>query len=188
MRRKFYLIIFVIVILLLPNTSSAAIIGNLENLSNVAYRLGQEIYLKNNNLNAEQAYSSCKTLTKVYDTKLAGSNANEEQFLYYMSPAQVTYCWSGYLNNINSFSKVTSKSSIDALNQGAYMLGRTLYKNDGDLSARRSFLKCKARVKVYNENISESNGNELSFLRLMSPGELSYCWAGYLDAAGAGNK
>ena len=41
MRRKFYLIIFAIIILFLPNTSSAAIIGNLENLSNVAYRLGQ---------------------------------------------------------------------------------------------------------------------------------------------------
>ena len=183
---KFYLIISVFLILFMPVVVNAAIIGNLQNLSNVAYRLGQEIYQKKNNLNAEQAYSSCKTLTKVYDTKLAGSNANEEQFLYYMSPAQVTYCWSGYLNNISSFSKITSKNSIDVLNQGAYMLGRTLYKNDGNLSARRSFLECKSRVKVYNEHIAESNGNELGFLRLMSPGELSYCWSGYLDAAGQG--
>jgi hypothetical protein len=184
MGKKFYSIILIFTILFLPGISNAAIIGNLENLSNVAYRLGQEIYLKKKDLNAEQAYSSCKTLTKVYDTKLAGSNANEEQFLYYMSPAQVTYCWSGYLNNIASFSKVTSKNSIDALNQGAYILGRTLYKNDSGLSARQSFLKCKSKVEVYNENIAESNGNELGFLRLMSPGELSYCWVGYLDAAG----
>ena len=77
-----------------------------------------------------------------------------------------------------------SPQATYALNQGAYMLGRTLYKNDGDLSARQSFLECKSRVKVYNKNIAESNGNELGFLRLMSPGELSYCWSGYLDAAG----
>ncbi|MCL4427475.1 MAG: hypothetical protein M1276_00560 [Deltaproteobacteria bacterium] len=170
-------------IALLPIASYAAIIGNLVNLSSASYEMGQKIYVQKKTLDPTQAYSACKTLVKIYDTKLSGSNANEEQFLYYMSPAQVTYCWAGYLNNIKPFSKITASGSISALMRGAYMLGGTLEKNNPDLSARGSFLTCKSSLKSYNDNVAGSNSKELEFLRLLSPGELSYCWSGYLDAS-----
>ena len=94
----FSLLLFV---LAFPAAAHANIYSKLNKLSNVAYLAGKSIYAKKSDLSEGQAYETCRYFMLAYNKKLVadnGGNKNYKQFLYYMSPAEITYCWVGYLD------------------------------------------------------------------------------------------
>ncbi len=88
--------------LVFPTAAHAGTVySKLNKLSNIAYLAGKSIYAKKSDLSAGQAYETCKYFMLAYNKKLVADNngnPNYKQFLYYMSPAEITYCFVGYLD------------------------------------------------------------------------------------------
>ena len=158
----------------------ADVYSNLQKLDGAAYTAGQSIYKKKSDLTTTQSYQVCKIFMLKYNKKLAEGNGNPnyKQFLHYMSPAEVTYCWAGYI-------KTKSLFKIDEI---AYLIGKRLYNQNPDLSTRQSYIGCENDSVAYNKSLEAKVGNPnyKVFLDFITPAEYTYCWVGYLDAAGAG--
>ncbi len=187
-------ILFILGILFLfTSNANATIINNLRNLSSASYALGSGMLRKKQGLAPDQAYTACKFAIKGFNTRINQSgNKMESEMLYYMSPAEVTYCWVGYINDGGSYGKLSSEKSVNNINGGAYIMGESLYNKNPGLSTKSSYLKCKSRINRYNSNLAikyKTNAqNVYNFLYMLGPSELTYCWVGYLDAAGAASS
>lgn len=97
---KKIILVLILFSILSPAVVQADVYNNLQKLSNISYIAGKELYAKNKTLTAKQSYIACERFMKSYNKALAKqqNNPNYTQFLYYMSPAEVTYCWAGYLD------------------------------------------------------------------------------------------
>ena len=157
----------------------ADVYSNLQKLDEAAYIAGQSIYKKKSDLTTTQSYQVCKIFMLKYNKKLAEKNGNPnfKLFLHYMSPAEVTYCWSGYI-------KTKSLFKIDEV---MYLTGKAFYGKSPDLSTKQSYIGCENAAVRYNKTLEAKSGNPnlKMFLDFITPAEYTYCWVGYLDAAGA---
>ena len=176
---KISIITFVFSFILLVSFAHADVYSNLQKLDGVAYIAGKSIYKKKSDLTTTQSYEICKIFMLKYNKKLAKEegNPNYKLFLHYMSPAEVTYCWAGYI-------KTKSLFKIDEI---AYLLGKRLYSKNYGLSTRQSYIDCENASVEYNKKleVKVGNPNYKMFLDFITPAEYTYCWVGYLDAAGA---
>lgn len=92
------IVLALIFVLTAPAVAHASVVANLQKVSGVSVSMGQGIYRQNPNLTAGNAYKACEKAVVSYNAALAGMTPHAKQFLYYMSPAEVTYCWAGYLD------------------------------------------------------------------------------------------
>lgn len=182
MKKIFFFTVLVLSFISMTSFAYADVYSNLQKLDEAAYIAGQSIYKKKTDLTTTQSYQVCKIFMLKYNKKLAEGNGNPNYklFLHYMSPAEVTYCWAGYI-------KTKSLFKIDEV---AYLIGKRLYNQNPDLSTRRSYIDCENDSVAYNKSLEAKVGNPnyKVFLDFITPAEYTYCWVGYLDAAGAGNK
>ena len=177
--KKIFFMALAIFFISMTSSAYADVYSNLQKLDGAAYAAGQSIYKKKSNLTTTQSYQVCKIFMLKYNKKLAEGNRNPnyKQFLHYMSPAEVTYCWAGYI-------KTKSLFKIDEI---AYLIGKRLYNQNPDLSTRQSYMGCENDSAAYNKSLEAKVGNPnyKVFLDFITPAEYTYCWVGYLDAAGA---
>jgi hypothetical protein len=175
--KKIIFFIFAL-LLLLPKLASADVYTNLQALDGAAFIAGRSMHKKKSTLTTVQSYEACKIFMLAYNKKLSEKNGNPnyKSFLHYMSPAEVTYCWTGYINTKGLF-------KLDEVN---YLLGKSLYSKIPHMSAKRSYIDCERDSFNYNKKLSAKNGNPnyKIFLMYALPAEYTYCWVGYLDAAG----
>lgn len=180
--KKIFFIISFLSFILLPSLAYADVYSNLQKLDGAAYIAGQSIYKKKSDLTTSQSYKVCKIFMLKYNQKLAETNRNPNYklFLHYMSPAEVTYCWAGYI-------KTKSLFKIDEV---AYLIGKKLYNQNSSLSTRQSYIGCENASVRYDKTLElkVGNPNYKVFLDYITPAEYTYCWVGYLDAAGAAAK
>ena len=165
-----------------PIMANATVYQNLQKLDKYAFIMGRQLHEKKTGLTVSQSYDVCKIVMLKYNQKLAGSGAKRgfKSFLHYMSPAEVTYCWAGYI-------KTKSLFKIDEV---AYLIGKKLYNQNSGLSTRQSYIGCENASARYDKTLElkVGNPNYKVFLDYITPAEYTYCWVGYLDAAGAAAK
>ena len=164
--------------MLLPTLASADVYANLQALDKTAYIAGASIYKKKSTLTSQQSYNVCKYFMLKYNDKLAKNNNRPyfKEFLHDMSPAEITYCWAGYIKT----------KSLFKINEVMYLMGKTFYSKNPDLSTKQSYIGCENASVRYNKALEKKSGNPniKMFLDYITPAEYTYCWVGYLDAAG----
>ncbi|MHB1755551.1 MAG: hypothetical protein ACYCT6_08935 [bacterium] len=177
MKKYFYSILF-LSLLFLPKFANADVYANLQALDRAAYIAGASIYEKKSTLTTKQSYAVCKIFMLKYNDKLAKGNRKPyfKDFLHDMSPAEITYCWAGYI-------KTKSPFKIDEV---MYLMGKSFFSHNPSLSTRQSYIGCENASVRYNKTLVKKSGNPnlKMFLDYITPAEYTYCWAGYLDAAG----
>ena len=176
--KNIFLISFLSVFLF-PIAASATVYQNLQKLDEYAFIMGGQIHGKRAGLTVSQSYETCKIVMLKYNQKLANGNAKHgfKSFLHYMSPAEVTYCWAGYVGT----------KSLSKLDEISYLMGKSLYGKNSGLSTRQSYVGCEKAALSYDKYLASKvdNRNYGYFLTYAWPAQYTYCWAGYLDAAGA---
>ena len=173
--------IFFLIVLLTPLSANAYLLNNLRDLSNVAYQAGTIMQSKNANLSINQSYEACKAIIVDKYNPAVSKNMNYEQkkLLNAFSPSEVTYCFMGYLR--------TKPSIINSVTNDAYLEGRALYKNNVNLNSSNSYIACQNGVVRLDDLLAERQNTTIykQFLYYAHPAQDTYCWVGYLDAAGA---
>ena len=162
-----------------PLIANATVYQNLQKLDKYSFVMGRQIHGKKTGLTVSQSYDVCKIVMLKYNQKLARGNAKRgfKSFLHYMSPAEVTYCWAGYVGT----------KSLSKLDEISYLMGKSLYGKNSGLSTAQSYVGCEKAALSYNKYLVSKvkNRNYGYFLTYAWPAEYTYCWVGYLDAAGA---
>jgi len=178
LKKNYFLFLF-LTLMLIPKLANADVYANLQALDRTAYIAGSSIYKKKSTLTTKQSYDVCKIFMLKYNEKLAKTNHSPyfKDFLHDMSPAEVTYCWAGYI-------KTKSLFKIDNL---MYEIGKRFYAGNPGLSTRQSYIGCENAAVRYNKTLVKKSGNSNlgMFLDFITPAEYTYCWSGYLDAAGS---
>ena len=161
-----------------PLTANATVYQNLQKLDKYSFVMGRQIHGKKPQLTVSQAYNVCKIVMVKYNEQLSKNVAKHgyKSFLHYMSPAEVTYCWAGYVNT----------KSLSKLDNVSYLMGKSLYAKNPGLSTGQSYVGCEKAALSYNKYLVSKvkNRNYGYFLTYAWPAEYTYCWVGYLDAAG----
>lgn len=173
-----------LIFLLYPQIASANVYTNLKNLSKASYASGVVLHKQKSGLFPSQSYATCKVfITKQYNPALVknNDNPNYKSFLHYMSPAEVTYCFMGYLH--------TKYSNLSSVTNDSYLAGKMLYHKKPLLSAKNSYIECEKSVYDLNKILTQNTSSIYKkFLYFMSPAEITYCWVGYLNASGQGKQ
>ena len=180
MKKIFFFTVLVLSFISMISLAHADVYSNLQKLDEAAYIAGKSIYKKKTDLTTTQSYQVCKIFMLKYNKKLAEGNGNPNYklFLHYMSPAEITYCWAGYVDT----------KSLSKLDNVSYLMGKSLYSKNSGLSTAQSYVDCEKAALSYNKYLVSkvNNRNYGYFLTYAWPAEYTYCWVGYLDAAGAG--
>ena len=176
------IILFALFLILSPSIANATVYANLQKLDKYAFIMGRQLHGKKSSLTVSQSYNVCKIVMLKYNEKLAKSRNNKgfKSFLHYMSPAEVTYCWAGYVGT----------KSLSKLDEVAYLMGKTMYSKNPDLSTASSYIGCEKASLAFDKNLEkkENNPDYGYFLTYAWPAQYTYCWVGYLDSAGAAAK
>ena len=161
-----------------PIMANATVYQNLQKLDKYAFIMGRQLHEKKTGLTVSQSYDVCKIVMLKYNQKLAGSGAKRgfKSFLHYMSPAEITYCWAGYVDT----------KSLSKLDNVSYIMGKSIYGKNSGLSTAQSYVDCEKAALSYNKYLvaKVKNRNYGYFLTYAWPAEYTYCWVGYLDASG----
>ncbi len=174
-------------ILFLPATANAYFLKDfLKSISNVSYQAGSIMKSKNANLSINQSYTACKVLmlneyNPMVERKIKMSYA-QKQLLSTFAPAEVTYCFMGYLK--------TKPSIVNSATNKAYFSGMALYKKKPKLNSKNSYIACQNAVVGIDDLLAKKHNTPIykKFLYYVSPAQDTYCWVGYLDAAGTSIK
>ena len=182
--QKIKLFILFLIVLLLPATANAYLLNTLTNFSNVSYKAGYIMQSKNDKLSINQSYTACKAfIVDKYNPAVAlKMNYMQKQLLATFAPAEVTYCFMGYLK--------TNQSIVNSVTNEAYLFGRALYKKNPSLDSKNSYIACQNTVVKMDDFLVQKQDTPIyeKFLYYVHPAQDTYCWVGYLDAAGAGNN
>ena len=182
MRKLFTL--FLLSIIFMPVTANAYLLKELQALSNSSYKLGYFMRSKNKNLSPAQSYRGCKALVlqKLNPALSKKVNSRVAKLIYDFSPANITYCFMGYI--------ATKPQIINSVTNMAYIAGRKIYKRNPSLSTADSYVTCQNSVVAIDAGLLKMQDTNIykQFLYYVHPAQDTYCWVGYLDAAGAAAK
>lgn len=169
-------------VLLMPSAANAYLLNNLVNFSNVSYKAGYIMQSKNAKLSISQSYTACKAfIVDKYNPAVARKmDYTQKQLLSTFAPAEVTYCFMGYLK--------TKQSIVNSVTNEAYLFGRAIYKKNPSLDSKNSYIVCQNTVVRMDDLLAQKQNTPIyeKFLYYVHPAQDTYCWVGYLDAAGAG--
>ena len=179
MRKLF--ILFLLFIIFTPVSANAYLLKELQALSSSSYKLGFFMRSKNKNLSPAQSYRGCKALIlqKLNPALSKNMNNRTAKLIYDFSPADITYCFMGYID--------TKPQIINSVTDMAYIAGQKIYKKNSGLSTAGSYVTCQNSVVAIDAGLLKMQNTSIyrQFLYYAHPAQDTYCWVGYLDAAGA---
>ena len=179
MRKLF--VLFLLFTILAPVSANAELLKELQALSVSSYKLGYFMRGKNKNLSPVQSYRGCKALVLQKLNPALSKNANNRtaKLIYDFSPADITYCFMGYID--------TKPQIINSVTDMAYIAGQKIYKRNSGLSTADSYVTCQNSVVAIDAGLLKMQDTDIykQFLYYAHPAQDTYCWVGYLDAAGA---
>jgi hypothetical protein len=183
MRKLFTLFLLFIIFMPLINitNANAYLLKELQALSASSYKLGFFMRGKNKNLAPAQSYRGCKALIlqKLNPALSKKANNRVAKLIYDFSPADITYCFMGYID--------TKPQIINSVTDMSYIAGQKIYKRNPNLSTAGSYVTCQNSVVVIDAGLLKMQDTNIykQFLYYAHPAQDTYCWVGYLDAAGA---